>query len=145
MLFASSVYWWTDSTEELTEQMLRIIPSLNFSRTFPKVLNKLQTCIRYSQCHGNCSMQRVDILRCFSNSKLQLAGAPFPVSFSTGYFRRREWRSWNFVYLFVKKNFHGQNFLEKSCRVICASKLRPRQDFAWQVSVFDIFRATSPG
>ena len=40
MLFASSVYWWTDSTEELTEKMLRIIPSVNFSRTFREVLTK---------------------------------------------------------------------------------------------------------
>ena len=68
MLFVSSVYWWTDSTEELTEQMLRIIPSVNFSRTFRKVLNELQTSIQYSQCHENCSMQKVDVLSCFSNS-----------------------------------------------------------------------------
>ena len=31
-------------------------------------------------------MQKVDVLSCFSNSKLRLAGAPFLASFSTGFF-----------------------------------------------------------
>ena len=31
-------------------------------------------------------MQKVDVLSCFSNSKLRLVGAPFPASFSTGFF-----------------------------------------------------------
>ena len=50
MLFAFNVYWWTDSTDELTEQMLRIIPSVSFSRTFQQVYDELQISIQYCQC-----------------------------------------------------------------------------------------------
>ena len=46
-----------------------------------EVLNKLKNFPQYGQYYGIYSMQKVDVLSCFSNSMLRLAGAPFPVSF----------------------------------------------------------------
>ena len=137
MLFASSVYWWTGSTEELTEQMLRIIPSVNFSTTSRKVLDKLQTCIRYNQCNGNCSMQNFDVLSCLSNSKLRLADAPFPISISMGYYWRQGWRRWQrcyilFIYLFIwQEKCSWSEFSWDIYGCNGAKFKRPRRQMAW--------------